>query len=404
MGKLNKTLVTEFILLAFSDLKEMQMVLFIIILLAYLVCVSGNITIIYLVRVERTLHVPMYLFLSTFAFAEILFVSVPIPKLLVNLICNDHRISLYGCFAQVYAFNALGEIECLVITIMVYDRYLAVNKPLHYTQIMKPELQLKLAMLPWGIGLILSFILTMFTASLEFCDSNVINHFFCDLGPLQSLACSNTLLCNIVTSTAAVIATIIPISMIIGMYIQLIITVSSAHGNGDKSKMFSTCSSHMIVAGLFFGTAFVVYVNPNGSRYDKFLALTYTVVTPLLNPFIYTLRNRDSEARSAGAASGTRAVCTYDGNQDWQSSSSVPAYGALPCQGPIESIYFVLGVVCGSLTGKVVQANGWSMSRAHGRAEMVGVHNLWCSELCATQEQNRRVGYEMVEVAMVLNA
>ncbi|KAM9294519.1 olfactory receptor 1496-like [Gastrophryne carolinensis] len=293
METLNKTLVTEFILLAFSDLKEMQMVLFVIILLAYLVCVSGNITIIYLVRVERTLHVPMYLFLSTFAFAEVLFVSVPIPKLLANLICNDHRISLYGCFAQVYAFNALGEIECFVITIMVYDRYLAVNKPLHYTQIMKPELQLKLATLPWGIGLILSLILTMFTASLEFCDSNVINHFFCDLGPLQSLACSNTLLCNIVTSTAAVIAIIMPFLMIIGMYIQLIISVSSAHGNADKSKMFSTCSSHMIVAGLFFGTAFVVYVNPNGSRYDKFLALTYTVVTPLLNPFIYTLRNRD---------------------------------------------------------------------------------------------------------------
>ncbi|XP_053330366.1 olfactory receptor 10AG1-like [Spea bombifrons] len=292
IGSVNKTGVKEFILVAFSDIQELEMLLFIVFLMAYVLCVMGNIVILALVSIEPSLKTPMYFFIGTLSALEIILVSVTVPKLLANLIAADNRISITGCFGQLYAFNALGVTECYLLAVMSFDRDLAINNPLHYMVIMSKTFYTKLAILPWVIGLVIAFFPTVFTARLEFCGPNTINHFFCDLAPLQNLACSDPFISNVVTSTAAIFATVIPFFTIMGFYIHIIATISKIKSFGGKQKAFSTCSSHLIVASMFFGTAIIVYVRPKGSKYDKFLALMYTVFTPLLNPFIYTLRNK----------------------------------------------------------------------------------------------------------------
>ncbi|KAG8449784.1 hypothetical protein GDO86_016444 [Hymenochirus boettgeri] len=279
--------------MAFSDFHQIQYILFITILLMYLTCLIGNITVIFLVKTETSLHSPMYFFISLFAALEIVFVSVTVPNLLANLITGNKSISFTGCFAQLYAFSALGETECCLLAIMAFDRHLAINSPLHYTIIMNHTFCLLLASLPWIVGFIISFIPTIFTAWLEFCGPNEINHFFCDFAPLQNLACSDPFISNVVTSLAAIVTVVIPFVIIAGFYIQIIVTViSKMNSSESKHKAFSTCSSHLIVSSLFYGTAMIVYIRPKANHYDKFLALTYTVLIPLVNPFVYTLRNR----------------------------------------------------------------------------------------------------------------
>ncbi|KAM4663660.1 olfactory receptor 5A2-like [Discoglossus pictus] len=248
------------------------------------------------VKANKILHTPMYFFISTFAALEMMFVSVTVPKLLANLIMADQRISFISCFIQMYTFNALGVTECYLLVVMVFDRNLAINNPLRYSAIMSHTFCIKLAILPWIIGFITAFVPIIFTAHLEFCGPNKINHFFCDLAPLQNLACSDPYISIVVTSTTAVIATVLPFIIIVAFYIHIIITISKINNTKGKQKAFSTCSSHLIVAGLFYCTAIIVYVRPKGSQDDKFLALIYTVIIPVLNPFIYTLRNKDVKA------------------------------------------------------------------------------------------------------------
>ncbi|XP_077319645.1 olfactory receptor 10A7-like [Lithobates pipiens] len=293
MTNVNKTVVKEFILLGFSSFYKLQNSMFYVVLLAYIVCVIGNITIIILVRAYPTLQTPMYFFISTFAFLEILFVSVTVPKLLAILISTDGSTSVIGCFLQVYIFHALGEAECFLLALMVFDRYLAINNPLHYSTIMNGTFCLQLAALPWIFGFIISFMPAIVTMLLEYCGPNKIDHFFCDLAPLQRLACSDLFLSNVTTVLAAFLSVITPFISIVVLYIQILCTVLKIRGISGKKKAFSTCSSHLIVASMFYGSAIIVYSRPSGSHYDKFLALMYTVVTPLLNPFIYTLRNTD---------------------------------------------------------------------------------------------------------------
>ncbi|KAG9462668.1 hypothetical protein GDO78_013616, partial [Eleutherodactylus coqui] len=293
MQDINKTTVVEFVLVGFSDFHTFQKFLFCAVLLAYIVCVLGNITIILLVRTESSLHTPMYFFISTFTVLEIMFVSVTVPKLLAILIQTKRTISFSGCFMQLYAFNALGETECFLLSLMVFDRYLAINSPLQYSTIMNSRFCYELAVLPWLFGFIISSFPTVVTFLLEFCGPNKINHFFCDLAPLQNLACSNPFVSNITTIAAAFLSIVSPFFAIIGFYIHIIYTVFKIKSKEGKLKAFSTCSSHLIVVSLFYGSAIIVYLKPKGSHYDKFLALTYTVVTPLLNPFIYTFRNRE---------------------------------------------------------------------------------------------------------------
>ncbi|XP_063802629.1 olfactory receptor 1468-like [Pseudophryne corroboree] len=286
------TVVKEFILLAFPNLHHFRLLLFVLVLLMYSTCVFGNITIIFLVTWYTSLHTPMYLFISTFAILEIIFVSVMVPKFLHILISGKHKISFVGCFTQQFLGNTMGIVECYLLAVMAFDRDLAINSPFNYISIMS-KLKTKLTLCPWIVGFAFAAILTIFTARLKFCGRNKLDHFFCDLTPLQNLACSGTFVSRAVTNSVAIIAVLFPFIMIIGLYLHIIVTVSKIKSADGKHKAFSTCSSHLIVASLFFGTAIIVYVRPNGTQYDKFLALIYTIVTPLFNPFIYTLRNRD---------------------------------------------------------------------------------------------------------------
>ncbi|XP_018424320.1 PREDICTED: olfactory receptor 5V1-like [Nanorana parkeri] len=289
----NNTMVKEFILMAFSDIAQLQKILFVTILLSYMICISGNISIIIFIIIDPLLHTPMYIFIGTFAVLEIMFVTVTIPKLLDNLISEKKSISFLGCFTQLYFFNGLGITECYLLAIMAFDRDLAINNPFHYLSIMSKELCFKLAGAPWIVGLTISLLTTFFTARLKYCGPNKINNFVCDAAPLQDLSCSDPFISKVAILIAAVFAVVIPFIIIIGFYIHIINTILKIKSSAGKKKAFSTCSSHLIVASLYYGTAMIVYITPVGSQLDKFLALIYTVLTPLLNPFIYTLRNKD---------------------------------------------------------------------------------------------------------------
>ncbi|XP_073465090.1 olfactory receptor 6P1-like [Aquarana catesbeiana] len=293
MEQVNKTTVKEFILLAFSNFQKYQILLFIIILQMYIISIAGNSAVITLVKTGTSLHCPMYFFISVFAGLEISFVSVTIPKLMANLIAADRRISFINCFAQLYIFSALGITECYMLAVMAFDRDLAINHPLRYSSIINNMVCTVLAIFPFIVSFIIALFPTIFTADLLYCGPNEIDHFLCDLAPVQNLACSDPLISNLATSIAAVFASLTPFILILGFYTHIIVTIAKIKSVEGKYKAFSTCSSHLTVVCLFYTSVIIVYIKPQGSHYSKFLALMYTIVTPFLNPFIYTLRNKD---------------------------------------------------------------------------------------------------------------
>ncbi|KAG8541734.1 hypothetical protein GDO81_028346, partial [Engystomops pustulosus] len=292
MSGINQTIVTEFILLAFGDLHQFRILLFMAALFIYMTCVSGNVIIYLLIKLDASLHTPMYYFISVFAILEIIFVSTIVPKLLDILIAGGNRISFAPCFLQLFCAVITGEAECFLLTVMAFDRHLAITNPLNYLRIMSQACT-KLALFPWITGIVSSSILTIFTASLEYCGPNIINHFFCELAPLQKLPCSDSHVSSMATSVVGIIGILLPFIVIVGFYIHVIIKVLAIKTECGKQKAFSTCSSHLIVSGLFFCTAMAVYVKPSDRHHDKYLAFIYTVIIPVLNPFIYTLRNKD---------------------------------------------------------------------------------------------------------------
>ncbi|KAM4013559.1 olfactory receptor 11H4-like [Anomaloglossus baeobatrachus] len=295
MEEFNSTTVNRFTLLSFTNLHQFQILMFILVLFTYIICIVGNSAIIAIIQAEPCLQTPMYLYISTFSALEIMFVSSTIPNLLINLVSKGSKISFIGCFTQLYFFNSLGVTECHLLALMVFDRHYAINNPLHYSAIMNSQFCSRLVVLPWVIGFFIVLAPTIMTARLPFCGPHEINHFFCDFAPLQSIACSIPFFVIVITSSAAFVDVVVPFIVILGFYIHIIITISKIRSEEGKKKAFSTCSSHLIVASLFYGTATIVYVKPKGSQYDKFLALMYIAVTPFINPFIYTFRNRDVE-------------------------------------------------------------------------------------------------------------
>ncbi|KAG8560308.1 hypothetical protein GDO81_014907 [Engystomops pustulosus] len=293
MDQRNKTVVDTVILLAFDDFQQNKIIFFVIFLTTYITCVAENFTIIILVKIGRSLHSPMYFFISVFATSEIMFVSVTVPKLLAILIAANNTISFEGCVTQMYFLNSLGVTECYLLVVMVFDRHMAINSPLHYGAVMTPVFCVGLAMFPWIFGFSVLLITTSIIADLEFCGPNVIDHYFCDMAPLQSLACSDTFISSLSATCTDVICVVLPFLMIIGLYIQILKTITKIKREVGKQKAFSTCTSHLIVSGLFYGAAIIVYVKAKSSHYDKYFSFMYTTFTPTINPFIYTFRNRD---------------------------------------------------------------------------------------------------------------
>ncbi|XP_018408128.1 PREDICTED: olfactory receptor 5V1-like [Nanorana parkeri] len=292
----NNTVVTEFILLGFSKLGESQFFLFPLFLLMYVVTVGGNMCIIITYNLNPNLHSPMYFFLGNFSFLEILYVTSTVPNLLPNLLSDQKRISFYGCATQMYCTLTFGGTECYLLAAMAYDRYNAICRPLLYPVIMNRETCIKHIVGSWSIGAVNALIHTTLTFSLPFCKSNQINHFFCDVPPLLQLSCRNTWIneCTIF----GVVSCVVIASFILTMfsYLQIISTILQMHSSSGRRKTFSTCFSHLIVVTIFYGSGIFMYFRPKssyGMDQEQVVSLMYTVIAPLLNPFIYTLRNRE---------------------------------------------------------------------------------------------------------------
>ncbi|XP_048373401.1 olfactory receptor 10A7-like [Sphaerodactylus townsendi] len=292
----NSTAPIEFILLGLSDEPNLQSILFSIFLMIYIIILAGNLLIILLTLLDPALHTPMYFFLRNLSFLEICYSSVNIPKMLEDLLFGNKSISFLGCAVQTYFTFLLGGSECFLLASMAYDRYVAICKPLHYHVLMNRKVCLGLAVGPWLSGLLMAFGHTSMVFTMSFCGSHEINHFFCDIPPLIKLACGDTSRIKIAVLVMTTIFGILPFLLILMSYTGIIITILGISSAEGRKKTFSTCSSHLIVVTLFYGSACITYLKPSSTyspNTDKYLSLLYTVVGPVLNPIIYSFRNKD---------------------------------------------------------------------------------------------------------------
>lgn len=296
MAEGNQTRVGEFILMSFSSLPtEIQSLLFLTFLIIYLVTLLGNSLIILVTLTDPMLHSPMYFFLRNLSFLEIGFNLVIVPKMLGTLLARDTTISFLGCAMQMYFFF-FGVAECVLLAAMAYDRYVAICNPLHYPVIMNQRTRAKLAVASWFPGFPVATVQTTWLFSFPFCGTNKVNHFFCDSPPVLRLVCADTAMFEIYAIVGTVLVVMIPCMLILCSYIRIaaaILKIPSAKG---KHKAFSTCSSHLLVVSLFYVSLSLTYFRPksnNSPESKKLLSLSYTVVTPMLNPIIYSLRNNE---------------------------------------------------------------------------------------------------------------
>ncbi|XP_004706254.3 olfactory receptor 1F1-like [Echinops telfairi] len=292
----NQSSVSEFLLLGLSRQPQQQQIIFVLFLSMYLASVLGNLLIILAISTDSRLHSPMYFFLSNLSFVDLCFSSTNVPKMLVNYILGSQTISFLGCFTQLYFFIVFTGMDNCLLAVMAYDRFVAVCHPLHYTTKMTPQLCALLISGACGIANVNALLHTLLMARLLFCADNRIPHFFCDVAALLKLSCSDTHLNEMVILTEGSLITVIRFFCILVSYIYITSAVLRVPSTKGKWKAFSTCGSHLAVVSLFYGTIIAVYLNPSSSHSaEKDIAATvmYTVVTPMLNPFIYSLRNKD---------------------------------------------------------------------------------------------------------------
>ncbi|XP_032651183.2 olfactory receptor 10A7-like [Chelonoidis abingdonii] len=294
-GRGNLTTVTEFILLGLSNHHDLQVPLFSIYLSIYTITLMGNILII-LITMDPALHTPMYFFLRILSFLEICYTSVTVPKMLVNFLSDNRGISYVGCVAQMYFLLFLGISECFLLAAMAYDRYVAICNPLRYRLIMDRRVCLFLTVLSWFWGNVVSLVQTAWVFTLPFCGSNQINYFFCGIPPLIKLSCIDIPLYEMQLFIAAILVIFIPFSLIVVSYTFIISTILKMGSAEGRHKAFSTCFSHLIVVTLYYGSCGLIYLRPKSIHLldtNKVLALIYTTITLTLNPFIYSLRNKE---------------------------------------------------------------------------------------------------------------
>ncbi|XP_053435071.1 olfactory receptor 10A4-like [Nycticebus coucang] len=292
----NITQFSEIFLLGFGDLHGLQFLLFGIFLAIYVVTVMGNIVILIVVTTDCSLHIPMYFFLCHFSFLEIVYTTTIEPVMLKTLLSARVPISFPACACQFYFFASLVATECFFLAVMSYDRYIAICKPLHYFSIMDHWSCLQLAGASWLAGFLAPILLMVLIFHLTFCSANEIEHFFCDLKPIIKLACTDTQVAEMTSFVCTSFFALGPFLLTLASYIHIISTILRIPSAAGKQRAFSTCSSHLIVVSLYYGTLGIVYGFPSGLQYEDFLkllSLLYTVVTPALNPIIYTLRNKD---------------------------------------------------------------------------------------------------------------
>ncbi|XP_055460289.1 olfactory receptor 4K3-like [Psammomys obesus] len=293
MEDTNQTIVSEFILQGLCTSKKLQIFLLLPFSILYLVTVVGNIFIMIVIIIDHRLHSPMYFLLANLSFIDLCLSSVNTPKLTIDLLKDNKSISFGGCMSQILGVHFFGGGEMVLLVTMAYDRYVAICRPLHYSSIMDRQKCIWLVLISWIIGFIHAVSQLILILELPFCGPRVIDSFFCDIPLVLKLACMNTDTLEIVIkSDSGVLATTCFIFLLIS-YTYILLTVRR-HSKDGSSKALSTCSSHIIVVVLFFGPIIFIYLWPvNITWVDKFLAVFYTVLTPLLNPAIYTLRNKD---------------------------------------------------------------------------------------------------------------
>ncbi|CAI9168679.1 unnamed protein product [Rangifer tarandus platyrhynchus] len=303
---LNQTSITEFLLLGMTDIQELQSFLFVIILIIYFVSVTGNGAILIVVISDPRLHSPMYFFLGNLSCLDICFSTVTLPKMLENFLSTHKAISFLGCISQLHFFHFLGSTEVMLLAVMAFDRFVAICKPLHYTVIMNHQVCIQMAVTVWIIGFFHALLHSVMTSRINFCGSNHIHHFFCDVKPLLKLACGDTDLNELSCSDTHLneelmmvltgLLGISPLLCIISSYAHIFLAVARVPSAQGKKKALATCSSHLSMVILFYSSVFATYLkSPSASHASGELgaAIMYTLVTPTLNPFIYSLRNRD---------------------------------------------------------------------------------------------------------------
>ncbi|XP_077320402.1 olfactory receptor 5V1-like [Lithobates pipiens] len=296
MEEVNQTSSEGFILLGLSNVLYLQVIYFLMFLQMYIITLSGNLLLIIVVRLNQKLHTPMYFFLSNLSIIDIFFTSAFVPKILINTLAIDKSISFLGCALQMYFGIALATTECVIIAIMAYDRFAAICRPLHYKVIMNKTFCISLAIGSWGICLLNSAMHVVLTFQLPYCKSHHINHFFCEIPPLLQLSCGDTLHNEIAMYISAVILGMSSFWLTLISYVQIISTILKIRSSQGRYKAFSTCGSHLTVVGLYYGPMLFMYMRPRSTyspEMHKTLSILYTVVTPMLNPLVYSVRNKD---------------------------------------------------------------------------------------------------------------
>ena len=290
----NKTVLTEFILLGLTDVPGLQVMVFIFLFLTYLLSIIGNLTMLILTLLDSHLQTPMYFFLQNFSFLEISFTSIFIPRVLISITTGNKSISFAGCFTQYFFAIFLGVTEFYLLAAMSYDCYVAICKPLHYMTIMNSRVCIQLILCSWLGGFLIILSQIILTSQLDFCASNMLNHYYCDYGPLIEISCSDTRLLELVDFILAVVTLVLTLMLVILSYTNIIQTVLKIPSAQQRKKAFSTCSSRVFVISLSYGSCIFMYKKPSakeGVAFNKGVAVLNTAISPLLNPFIYTLKN-----------------------------------------------------------------------------------------------------------------
>ncbi|XP_057556128.1 olfactory receptor 2W1 [Hippopotamus amphibius kiboko] len=296
MYQRNYTSLHGFVLLGFSDHPKLETALSGVVTVFYLITVVGNTAIILASLLDSHLHTPMYFFLRNLSFLDLCFTTSIVPQMLVNLWGPDKTISYVGCVIQLYVYMWLGSTECLLLAVMSYDRFTAICKPLHYLLIMNPHLCLKMIIIVWSISLANSVILCTLTLNLPRCGNNILDHFLCELPAMVKIACIDTTAVELSVFALGNVIVLTPLILILISYGYIAKAVLRMKSKAGQRKAVNTCGSHLMVVSIFYGTIIYMYLQPGNSAskdQGKFLTLFYTIITPSLNPLIYTLRNKD---------------------------------------------------------------------------------------------------------------
>ncbi|XP_037695462.1 olfactory receptor 8U9 [Choloepus didactylus] len=296
MAPINCTPVTEFILVGLTDHQELKMPLFVIFLSIYIFTVVGNLGLILVIRTDARLSTPMYFFLSHLAFVDFCYSSVITPKMLGNFLYKQNLISFNACAAQLGCFLAFMTAECLLLASMAYDRYVAICNPLLYMVVMSPGICIQLVVAPYSYSILVALFHTILTFHLSYCHSNIINHFYCDDMPLLRLTCSDTHSKQLWIFVCAGIMFISSLLTVCVSYVYIVSAILKMRSAEGRRKAFSTCSSHMVAVTIFYGTLIFMYLQPSSKHSldtDKMASVFYTVIIPMLNPLIYSLRNKE---------------------------------------------------------------------------------------------------------------